>query len=103
FSLWMNGFTAFSIKPLRLATLLGALSACIGFITGLIIIIRKMLGHDFLTGWSSTIAILLFMFGIVLIVLGLIGEYLGRIYLCINQTPQFVIRDVVNNPSTDDK
>ena len=103
FSLWMNGFTAFSIKPLRLATFLGALSACIGFIAGLVIIIRKGLGHDFLTGWSSTIAILLFMFGIVLIVLGLIGEYLGRIYLCINQTPQYVIRDVINNSSAKDK
>lgn len=103
FSLWMNGFTAFSIKPLRLATFFGALSACIGFIAGLVIIIRKILGHDFLAGWSSTIAILLFMFGIVLIVLGLIGEYLGRIYLCINQTPQFVIRDVINRQTSKDE
>ncbi len=93
-SLWMNGFTAFSILPLRVASLLGATSSLVGFICGLIIIIRKLFINDYAAGWSSTIAVMLFMFGIVLIVLGLIGEYIGRIYISLNNSPQYVIKEM---------
>lgn len=95
FKLWLNGVTAFSIVPLRLATYFGVISAMVGIIYGLIIIIRKLMGAGIAAGWSSTVAILLFMFGIVLCVLGMIGEYIGRIYMCINNTPQYIIRDCV--------
>ncbi|MCF0128947.1 MAG: glycosyltransferase family 2 protein [Pseudobutyrivibrio sp.] len=93
-NLWLNGFTAFSIKPLRISVCIGLLSATIGLIAGIVIIIRKLIGINILLGWSSVISIMLFMFGMVLIVLGLIGEYVGRIYICINQTPQYVVRHV---------
>lgn len=93
-SLWLNGVTAFSIVPLRIATYIGAFSSMCGFVFGLFIIIRRIFMHNVVAGWSSTVAILLFMFGIVLCVLGIIGEYVGRIYMCINDTPQYVIKEI---------
>lgn len=93
-SLWMNGFTAFSVVPLRIATYLGMFSALVGFVYGIFIIIRKLVASNIPAGWSSTIAILLFMSGIILCVLGMIGEYVGRIYMCINNTPQYIVKEV---------
>ena len=93
-NLWLNGFTAFSIKPLRISSFIGIVSAIIGFVMGIILVIRKLIGKGVPQGWTSSIAVMLFMFGLVLFVLGMIGEYIGRIYMCINQTPQYVIRQV---------
>lgn len=92
--LWLNGFTAFSIKPLRVASYVGMASAFIGFAMGIYIVIRKIIDINVAVGWSSIIAILLFMFGLVLAILGLIGEYIGRIYICINKSPQYVIKEI---------
>lgn len=100
--LWLNGFTAFSIKPLRVSSILGMSMAALGFIYGIIIIIRKFLTPSIQTGWSSTMIILLIAFGIILIVLGIIGEYLGRIYMCINNTPQYVVREYISSSNGDD-
>ena len=94
--LWMNGFTAFSILPLRMASYIGTLSALFGFIFGIFVIVRKIVMPQIATGWSSTVAIFMFMSGIILCVLGMIGEYVGRIYMCINNTPQYVIKEIRN-------
>jgi glycosyltransferase involved in cell wall biosynthesis len=94
--LWVNGFTTFSVKPLRLATVLGSVVALIGFIYGLYIIVRRILNPEMLVGYSSLMAVLLFVSGIIMLMLGLIGEYIGRIYISINNSPQYVIRDEVN-------
>lgn len=103
--LWMNGFTSFSIKPLRLATFLGCFTALAGFIYAVIIVIKHFIDSEIPMGWSSTMALQLVLGGVILIVLGLIGEYIGRIYLCINASPQFVERETVSaiNSSADDK
>lgn len=93
--LWLNGFTAFSVKPLRIATILGILVAFAGFISSIYIIIKKILNPEMLMGYSSTMAVMLFIGGAVMIMLGLIGEYIGRIYICINNSPQYVIREIV--------
>lgn len=95
-SLWMNGFTAFSVKPLRMATVAGSLCAIAGFVYGIVVIIRRLFDNSPISGWSSTMAVMLFIGGMIMIMLGLIGEYLGRIYICINNSPQFVIREVKN-------
>lgn len=93
-SLWANGFTAFSVKPLRLATCLGFFVAAAGFIFAVFLVIRKLLyPAEIMMGWSSTISIMLILGGIILIVLGIIGEYVGRLYLCINRAPQYIIRE----------
>ncbi|MBQ7066338.1 MAG: glycosyltransferase family 2 protein [Lachnospiraceae bacterium] len=95
-NLWMNGFTAFSVKPLRFATFCGGMSAVIGFIYGIVIIIRKLLNPDILLGYASTVTLILFIGGMIMLLLGLLGEYIGRIYICLNKAPQYVVRDVVD-------
>lgn len=94
-ALWMNGFTSFSVKPLRLASIFGAVTAAAGFIYAIFIVISKFTRTDILEGWSSSMALQLVLGGIILLVLGLIGEYLGRIYMCINASPQYVERSVI--------
>lgn len=96
-NLWLNGFTAFSIKPLRLSTIIGFFIALIGFVYGIVIVIQKLFIHpEIMQGYSSIISTLLFIGGIIMIMLGIIGEYIGRIYISINNSPQYVIKEVIN-------
>ena len=96
FSLWLNGFTAFSIKPLRIASLAGAFCSACGFIYAVVIIIKKLIRPDIQVGYSSMMASILFIGGMIMLMLGLIGEYIGRIYISINNSPQSVIKDKKN-------
>ena len=94
-TLWMNGFTAFSVKPLRLATIFGVVTAIAGFLWGLVIVIQKLLNPaEILAGYSSMMAALFVIGGVIMLMLGLIGEYIGRIYISINRSPQYVVREV---------
>jgi len=77
-SLWINGFTAFSVKPLRIATVLGSMCASIGFMFGGYTIIHKLLHPQTPAGYSSIMAALLFIGGMLMLMLGLIGEYVIR-------------------------
>ena len=99
-ALWFNGFTAFSVKPLRIATFCGSACACIGFLYGIYVVIRKLVDSSIEMGWSSIIASIFFLGGLILIMLGMIGEYIGRIYISINNAPQYTIREVIS-ASTD--
>lgn len=94
--LWLNGITAFSIKPLRISTFLGALIATGGFIYGIVLLVQMLCGADMPTGYASIIAWLLLIGGIIMIMLGIIGEYIGRIYISINNSPQYVIKEKIN-------
>ena len=94
--LWMNGFTSFSIMPLRFASYAGVASAFAGFIYAIYIVISKIINPNRMLGWSSTMAVILILGGLILLVLGLIGEYVGRIYICLNNSPQYVVRTVLN-------
>lgn len=94
--LWLNGFTAFSEKPLRIASVSGVICASAGMIYAIVIIIRRLLGNITASGYSSMMAALLFFFGVIMLFLGLIGEYVGRMYICINNAPQYAIRDMKN-------
>ncbi len=93
--LWINGATSFSVKPLRLATVVGVITAVLGFVFGVYVIIHKFIVPESPLGWSSTMAVLLFLGGMIMLMLGMVGEYVGRIYLSINRAPQFVIRKTV--------
>ncbi len=95
-SLWTNGVTAFSIKPLRFANYIGWLTSLFGFVFAIVTVIRKIVTPDIEAGWSSTIAVLLVLGGIIIALIGMVGEYIGRIYLSINRCPQYVVRDVVD-------
>lgn len=96
FGLWMNSFTAFSVKPLELSTACGSFCAFMGILLALYTIIHKLLVPSVAAGWSSMMAVMLFLGGMILFVLGLIGEYIGRIYISLNNSPQFVVRETLN-------
>lgn len=85
----------FSIIPLRFASVFGGLTALIGFFFAVYIVIHKIINPNVAVGWTSTISITLLFSGIILVCLGIIGEYIGRIFLAINRTPQYVVRDEV--------
>lgn len=94
--LWMNGFTAFSVVPLRVSSIVGVICAIIGFIFGIVTIIRKLVVQNISVGWSSTVSIMLFIGGLIMLMLGMIGEYIGRIYISINNSPQYVVKETIN-------
>lgn len=101
--LWFNGFTAFSVKPLRIATCIGCLSAAVGFLYGLYTVIKRMVNPQVPMGFSSTMAAIVFFGGMIMIMLGLIGEYIGRIYISLNNSPQYVIRERINAQEAGEK
>lgn len=96
-SLWMNGFTAFSVKPLEFGAVLGFIIALSGFLFALVTIIRKLINPAIPAGWSSVISAIFLIGGVIMIMLGLIGEYIGRIYICLNKSPQYVVKETVEN------
>lgn len=92
-ALWMNGFTAFSVKPLRIATVMGMIFSVLGFLFAVMVVVRKIILLDQIdAGWSSIVAIVLLLDGILMMMLGLVGEYVGRMYMTMNKSPQYVIR-----------
>lgn len=91
YKLWLNGFTAFSVKPLEIASLSGFGIAVCGILYAITIIIKRLCGSPVLEGWSSLVALTLILNGFLLTMLGLVGEYIGRIYICLNNAPQYVI------------
>ncbi len=98
--LWFNGFTAFSVKPLRLATVMGIVFACGGFLYGIYTIIKKFVNPDVVVGFSALMAAVVFFGGVILLVLGIIGEYIGRIYISLNNSPQYVVRESIDERDT---
>lgn len=94
-ALWFNGFTAFSIQPLRFATLVGSACAVTGFLYGIYTIVKRLINPDMPIGFSSLMSVLVFIGGMIMLMLGLIGEYLGRIYISLNNSPQYVIRELI--------
>ncbi len=90
--LWLNGFTSFSVKPLRIASWLGLACSFAGFCVGVWAVVNKLVIHpEAPMGYSSLMSAILFIGGLLLLVLGLIGEYVSRIYLCVSKTPQYVV------------
>ncbi|MGL4484734.1 MAG: glycosyltransferase family 2 protein [Anaerovoracaceae bacterium] len=92
----LNAFTNFSMVPLRTASVFGIICAFAGFIGGIYVIIRKLLFPELLAGWASTFSLLLFIGGMLMMVMGLMGEYIGRMYMTISNKPQYIISQIVN-------
>ena len=93
--LWFNGFTAFSEKPLRVATMIGTGCDFLGFLYGLYTIIKKLVNPMVPIGFSSLMSALMFIGGMLMLMVGLVGEYIGRMYICMNNAPQYVVREIV--------
>lgn len=91
--LWMNMFLNFSVMPLRAATLIGLGLSALGGIAGILVLLEAIL-NETPPGWASLMAATLLVSGVQLVMLGLIGEYLGRLFLTINRKPQGIVRDV---------
>lgn len=101
--LWFNGFTAFSIKPLRVATAMGCITACGGFLYGIYTVIKKFVNPNVPIGFSAMMAALVFIGGMIMLMLGLIGEYIGRIYISLNNSPQYVIKECIGEKHRDEE
>ena len=84
-----------------MATGIGCFCACSGFLYGIYTIIKKLVLVDVQAGFSALMSVLVFIGGMIMLMLGLIGEYIGRIYICMNNSPQYVIREKVGKKSSD--
>lgn len=93
--LWSN-FTNFTVYPLRIAGILGVLSSIFGFVLGFVILFGRILHPEMPAGYASIFCFMTIFFGIVLLGLGVIGEYVGRVFMCVNSAPQYVIKQTIN-------
>lgn len=91
-----DGITSFSYKPLKLATYFGSFVSVLSFLYLLDVLYQRLFTNSTITGWASTLAVSLFFNGIVLIILGIMGEYVGRIFDEVKGRPLYVIRDIKN-------
>jgi polyisoprenyl-phosphate glycosyltransferase len=93
FKLAFNGIFAFSYFPLKLATAFGVIVSLLSFLAGIIEIVLYFIYGRAVPGFTTIITVILFMFGIVILILGIIGEYISRIYDEVKQRPNFIIRN----------
>lgn len=91
--LWMNMFVNFSVMPLRISTLTGFALSALGAI-GVAMAVGEALISSPPPGWASLMAAVLLLSGVQLVILGIVGEYLGRLYLTVNRRPQSVVKEV---------
>ena len=92
-----DGIISFSYKPLKLATYIGSAISIISFLYLIVVIIQRIFWpHSTQSGWASLIAVSLFFNGIILLMLGIIGEYIGRIYDEAKGRPLYIIKRLEN-------
>jgi len=89
----LNGITAFSSKPLALASISGLLAFFISIILIIIVIVRRIVWGDPVAGWASTICVILLVSGVQLFSIGILGQYLAKTYTEVKQRPHYIIRE----------
>ena len=92
--LWLAMFLNFSVMPLRLATLSGLAFGALGALAAVITIVEAVISHSPPQGWASLMVAVLVLAGVQLVLIGVIGEYLGRMFLAVNRKPQYRVREV---------
>jgi undecaprenyl-phosphate 4-deoxy-4-formamido-L-arabinose transferase len=92
-SLWSN-IAGFSIVPLRISRRVGAFLSLLGVLGIVWLVVRKIMKSTQILGWTSTMMTIIFFSGIIIMTLGIVGEYVGRSFLTIGNYPQFVVRNV---------
>ena len=97
FAYSIDGMVAFSVKPLAISSLFGILFCLIAFLGMFIIIVRFLLFGDPVAGWASTVTIVLFVGGIQLFCLGILGQYLAKAYMESKQRPMYIIKKSSQN------
>jgi len=101
-SLWSN-IMGYSIVPLRIATRVGTFFAVFSILGAIAIVLKKIFAPTSAVGWYSLIVSIFFLSGLIMIFLGLIGEYLGRMFQGMSNDPQYVVRHVYKNTENDPK
>lgn len=94
-SLAWTGITSFSVIPLRLSSLVGAILALIAFAYGIIVIVDKMFFHESVPGWPTVVASMMFFAGVQLLFIGILGEYLARIYDEVKGRPPYIVSEII--------
>lgn len=94
--LWLNLFLNFSVVPLRVSAVLGLVASAAGFLATLVVAAEAIFS-DTPRGWGSLMSVLLLFCGVQLLTVGVVGEYVGRMYLTANRRPQSVIRSVLRS------
>jgi len=97
----LEGITSFSTVPLRIATYVGLATALVAFVYGAIIIAKTLMFGEPVRGYPSLMSVMLFLGGVQLVALGIIGEYLGRMYEESKRRPLYLISDTIGMPSRD--
>ena len=90
----------FSIKPLRITTTIGAVFAFLGFLYGIYTVIKKITNPAVPVGFSAMMTAIIFFGGMIMLMLGLAGEYIGRTYISVNAAPQYVIRETTGEETS---
>lgn len=96
-SVFMKLFTGFSVLPLRLATITGCIATLVGFILLIKYLYDYFIAKNFIEGWTTVVVLIILFGGLILITLGIIGEYIGRMYLTLNNKPQYSISEIVKS------
>ncbi|MBI5219671.1 MAG: glycosyltransferase family 2 protein [Bacteroidia bacterium] len=99
-SVFLRTLTSFSVMPLRLATLIGFITSILGFLGAFYYLIEYIFISKTVEGWTSLIISTLIIGGLLLMFMGLIGEYLGRIFLAMNNKPQYSVCEVLGRDAT---
>ena len=99
----IDAIASFSYKPLRLATSLGFIMALMGFIYMMVILFQAIFNERVITGWASTMVVILLSQGIVLMIMGIVGEYIGRIYDELKGRPPYIIQEIIGANDDDKK
>jgi undecaprenyl-phosphate 4-deoxy-4-formamido-L-arabinose transferase len=94
-SLWSKMATSFSVLPLRVATFIGLTISILSFLVGIYLVLLKLMTNSAPEGWTSLMVVVLFLGGIQLLSIGIIGEYVGRSYLKINRKKQYIIKEII--------
>lgn len=98
--LWLSTLVNFSVLPLRAATFLGLLLAGLGFVALVVVLVWWWRGTGPAFGWGSLMAAFLVFSGVQMVMLGVMGEYLGRMFITVNQRPQALVRDIMRGGGT---
>ncbi len=101
-NLWSN-IMGFSVVPLRMATYCGYFFSVLSILGAIIVVIRKLLIPTMAIGWPSMMCAICFFAGIILVFLGTIGEYLGRMFLGMSRQPQFVVKKVYDHSNAEEQ
>lgn len=97
----IDGFVSFSYKPLRLMISIGSFISCCGFVLAMAFIVRRLLGFEIAQiGFTTLVTLVLFLGGVQLVAIGLLGEYLGRVYDEVKQRPLYIVRRRYSNSVT---